>query len=213
MAILLTDDFPEAGPALGTNWDINTGDGNPAGFGISSNVARPLDYNGDVSATNHGITWPNDQQISVTFGVTSAAGVGAGCGFVARSVQTGMTYYRVAGCLSGFSLVRAVSGTYNTLASGAGTTFTTADVLTGRFVTNGASVDITLYKNGVQFQTFSDTDASRILSGRGGLGYSSSDSGSTVDHFVAEDVPPLTSAGPLMFRRVQQFCNDVVYQS
>jgi len=173
MAILATDNFTRADAAdLGTNWDECTGESGPDGLDIASNRAVASDVTRDSSETNNTVSWPDDQYGQVTFGTTSSDGVGAGFGPTCRAA-TGATrtYYRVVGNGSGYELGRKVAGTFTSLSSGAGTTFTSGDTLYLSIMTNGANADWVLKKNGSTFA--SGTDTSPIASGRAGVGHSS----------------------------------------
>lgn len=173
MTILANDNFTRANSSdLGAAWDENTGDASVQGFNISANTAIPGDLNSDSSETNNAAIWPDDQYSEVTFGTTAANGAGAGSGPTCREATGAtVTYYRAVGNASGYELVRAVTGTFTSLSSGAGTTFASGDKLRLEVKTNGANADWVLKKNGVQFASGSDT--SPIASGRAGIGYSS----------------------------------------
>ena len=176
-----TDDFNRANSAdLGSVWTVVHG----TGFDIVSNTAVTKNVLEDQSEY-HSDTRSNDQYSEITFGVSGNAGVGSGVGPTCRSSTSAVTFYRLVGSQSGYQLNRAVTGSFTSLTSGAGTTFVSGDVLRLEVRTNGANCDWILKKNGSQFAN--GTDTSPIASGRAGIGYSSTDA-STITAWAADDL-------------------------
>ena len=180
MAILATDDFNGASNAdLGAQWDPCTGESGPNGFILTgSGSAGPSGGGGsDCSETNNAVTWPNDHYSEITFFATGANGAGSGCGVTCRAATGAtVTYYRLIGNASGYELGKKVAGSFTSLSSGTGTTFTAGDKM--RLQLSGTTW--TCFKNGVQFATGTD---SAIASGRAGIAYSSTDGTTTIDAF------------------------------
>ena len=189
MAELINYSFTKANSAdIGTEWDDH---GSLSGqFEILSNMAHVTSgtNTNDGAETCNSITTPTDQYAEVTLGTTSASGIGTGYGVYCRVATASNTGYRLIGSADGYELLRFNSGSSTSLASGAGTTFTTSDVLRLEVTGSGATVTLKMFKNGAQIGSdVSDTSGSRITSAnRVGLGYSSSDAtGSGIASFRA----------------------------
>lgn len=184
MSQLVSDDFNRADNTdLGTTWDPNLADASNLGLRITSNAAlEPLPGSvSDSSETYNAITWPSDQYTEVTYGATAANGAGAGIGPTCRAINGTLTFYRAVGNASGYGLSSAVAGTFNTISSGTGTTFAAADTL--RLELQGTTWR--LKKNGTTFQT--STDSAISAANRGGIGFSSADSGTTATSWAGGD--------------------------
>lgn len=172
MTILASDNFTRANNAdLGTAWDECTGDTDVNGFDISANTAIPA-AGSDTSETNNSVTWPDDQYAEVTHFNPTADGAGAGSGPMCRASAAGAnTRYRLVGNASGYGMERVVAGAFTILRNSTGTTFAAGDKMRLEVRTSGANCIWTLKKNGVQFDT--DTDTSPIASGSAGIAFSS----------------------------------------
>jgi hypothetical protein len=177
VAVLDSDDFNRIDNTdLGSEWDVCTGESGSTGLEIVSNTARGTkDAILDSSETFNATAAPNDGYSQVTYGATTAAGAGAGMGPTYRAA-TGATktYYRAIGNASGWEMGKKVAGTFTSLGTGTGTTFTAGDTL--RLTLSGTGWSLS--KNGAA-DFASGTDSS-ISSGRAGIAYSSTDGGTTV---------------------------------
>jgi hypothetical protein len=179
-----SDDFNRAGPAIGANW---TRPG-ASGFDISaSTVAIPQSIGSDCLAYYNATTFTDNQRVGVVFGGTSASGVGVGNGLAAR--YSGGNYYRLVGCASGYELGVENGGSFTSITSGSGTTFTAADLMELELV--GSSLK--MYKNGVQFGG-NQTNSVLASGANAGLFYSSAGTSSdTVNSWAAADVASSTA--------------------
>lgn len=126
MTVLATDDFNRADNLdLGVAWTPNVDT-----FKIVGNVAKAINPGtSDAAERNNSVSFPNNQWAEATLGtVTGGGGLGSGYGPAVRMGATD-TLYRVVGNSAGFELSRFVAGAFTSIASGAGTTFATGDVL------------------------------------------------------------------------------------
>lgn len=168
---------------LGALFDPNGADASNLGLRILSNAAQtPAAAAGsDGSESYNGITFPLDYYTEVTYGATSAAGAGAGVGPTVRMINGTLTFYRAIGNASGYGLSSAVAGSFASLSTGASPTFTAGDRL-GLGIRGSTW---SLWKNGVQFAT--STDSAISAANRGGIGYSSTDTGTTASSWLTND--------------------------
>lgn len=178
---------------LGTDFDPNTHDTSASGLTIVSGATAPSSAGSDSSEVSNAATYPADQYAEVTYKATAANGAGSGTGPTCRATLAAATYYRAIGNASGYQCSRANANVFTSLMSGSGTTFAANDRFSLRVRTVGANALLELLKNGAVFDSVMDTTP--LAAGSAGIGYSSTDTGTTVKLWAAGDLVS-SSAGP-----------------
>jgi hypothetical protein len=191
----VTDDFTRANETpLAGNWSTITGE---SAFNLASNVATPSAPANDNGARYSGATWGNDQQITANLTVPGASGGGAGIGLNVRIAAAARTYYRFTLDHSSgvtWELSRFIAGAITLLDSGSAFSWTDGDSFTLSAVGPAAATVLTLKRNGVQFDTF--TDNSSLASGSPGIAWSSGTGNTpapTVDNVSITDEFPVAA--------------------
>lgn len=172
MSVLVTDDFNRtSGADLGANWTPAPSEG---AFEIFGNAALVTVTGSDSTEYNTDVTWPNDQWSESLLGTVLTGGVGVGCGASCRISTSARTFYRFVTNGSGWELGKMVAGSFTSLGSGSGTTWTTGD--TSYISAQGTSI---IAKKGSAAgaggTTISSQTDSAIASGNAGIGYSSAE--------------------------------------
>lgn len=178
-----TDNFNRADSTdLGTNWDVQTGEGQ---WEIVSNEARPRFFDGDCTENYNAITFANDQYSEATLkALTAASGGGRGPGVACRCSTSAHTYYRSTANSNAsgnnHELVKFVAGSATSLGF-IDADFAVNDVI--RIEAQGTT--IRTKKNGTTQISVTD---SAIASGRAGVCYSSQGESAQLDDWAGGDL-------------------------
>lgn len=160
-----TDNFNRADGDPGVNYTTLTG-----GWDIVSNALQANSSGDNFLFRND--TLANDQEVYATLAITgtdnytSVAVRASGASFAALNAYVFSTDPYTGGGSS--AIQKAVAGSFSTLKS-VSAAFADGDEIGIKVVTVGADAVITVYKNGVQVDTYTDT-SSPHASGKAGLG-------------------------------------------
>ena len=180
MAVLATDNFNRANAnPIGNPW---TSAGDSTDFKILSNAVTPANLNGDCSAFENTVTWPNDQYSQVQVTTTGTKGSDIGFGPLVRGA-TGKNYYRLiidAASSSNVALSKKINGTYTNLWTRTNA-FTSGDTI---YLEMQGSTLIAK-SNGTAIGA-SATDTS-LTTGKSGIAYSSDETNGSIDNWEGGD--------------------------
>lgn len=177
LAPLLTDLFQRANSTgLGANYSGVTSQGS---MNVSSDTAVPNSLSGDCGAYWSAFASPADQFAQVTIGSVGTGALNSGTGILLRVSSVAETFYRIAGTGGHIAIEKCIATTFTALGNAGATGVTTGSVLLATIIGNVLNVylDNTLVIGPI-------TDSS-IASGSFGLGYSSTDSASSILAFTA----------------------------
>jgi hypothetical protein len=179
-AFTRADENPLAG-----NWTTITGE---TALKIVSNQVVPSNDALDCSARVNSVSFSADHYASAILSTASTGGSGAGPGLAVRVASGARTYYRFIAdhdLTNNCQIIRFLAGSTPLV------TFTQAwtngDRWELRVVGPANAAVLTMYLNGSLVQTY--TDNSSLASGSPGMAYSSTAASSTLDDFLAEDIP------------------------
>lgn len=177
-----TDNFNRANETpIGTNWTTIT---SMDGFSLSSNACIPPNVGNDAGSYYNAVT-PNANQYSqAKITCPTSGGGGQGPGVAVRIATGAQTLYRCVLDASGsnnIELSKIVAGSYTQIWQRT-VTYSAAAVLKVAIV--GTTITVTYNGSAVG----ADATDSSIASGRFGISYSSSDTGSIIDDWQGDNL-------------------------
>lgn len=184
----VTDDFNRANETpLAGNWANGTGE---AGFNLTSNAAVPVNpASADGCSIYTGTSFGADHSIVGPLVVSGNNGAEQGMGLCVRHALAARTYYRLiidhAGS-NNATLARFVAAAHTTLVTWT-QTFTDGDLFELRVTGPTSNAVLTIYRNGVSAQTFTDTSSTVPASGAPGLSSSSAYTSGSIDTVTMTD--------------------------
>lgn len=178
---MATDNFNRANESpMAGNWTNVQGE-----FDLVSNAAQPQSLAVDSGARYNAITWPDDHYSQAKLTINNTGGGGVGIGLLVRCSTSAVTFYRLAidhAGASNMEIGRTVASAFTSLSVQTAGAWTDGD--TWKFTASGTGATVTLqvYKNGVQVGTdVTDSSANRLLTGQGGIFYSSAATSASLD--------------------------------
>ena len=184
---LFSDDFNRANetPLVG-NWTRPSG--TSPEFNLSGNTVVPGNSTVDTISYRNDVTWPADQYMQAKI-TASGANAGSGPGVACRMDTVNKTFYwAVIDNAGNINIDRANSGTFANIGTRT-VTYAAGGVLKLEVTGTGATVTLKVFYQGSQVGAdMTDTSGSRLLSGKGGIAYSS-DVGGSIDDAAGGSIP------------------------